>query len=285
MWLNVPESEGSSVERASSKVLVFAGAAKQRQRAALALIPLSKLTPNPHQPRKHFDEESIAELATSIRERGVIQPILVRRIDDDHYELLAGERRFRASQAAGLSVIPAIVRDKDDPLEIALIENLQREDLTPLEEAEALHGLAERHGYSHRELAEILGKSRPYVSNVLSLLRLPDRVKSEIHAQGRPVSRELLMGVARSESNDAAEALWDRLKLNLISVRRFREERQGSSRTRSQGRAIILGARRLNRILRRFMESGESVDSSERDSVLRALRKSQRLIQRQLESM
>jgi ParB family chromosome partitioning protein len=286
MWLNVPEADGSSGEKPVPKVLVLAGAAKQRQRAALALIPLANLAPNPEQPRKHFDDASIDELAASIRERGVIQPVVVRRAQDGRYELLAGERRWRASQRAGLAVIPAIVRDKDDPLETALIENLQREDLTPLEEAEALHGLAERHGYSHRELADILGKSRPYVSNVLSLLRLPDRVKGEIHAEGRQVSRELLMGVARSESTDAAEALWDRLKLGLMSVRRFREEKSGGAKpARSPGRDIILAARRLNRTLRRLMESGGQVDESERDSVLRALRKSQRLIQRQLESL
>jgi ParB family chromosome partitioning protein len=286
MWLNVPEAEGSSAEKPAPKVLVFAGAAKLRQRAALALIPLANLAPNPEQPRKHFDEASLAELTESIKERGVIQPVIVRRVGGERYELLAGERRFRASQQAGLAVIPAIVRDKDDPLEIALIENLQREDLTPLEEAEALHGLAERHGYSHRELAELLGKSRPYVSNVLSLLRLPDRVKAEIHAEGRQVSRELLMGVARTEAPDAAEALWDRLKLDLMSVRRFREERSGgSSRERTPGREILLAARRLNRTLRRLMDAGQSVDSDERESVLRALRKSQRLIQRQLESM
>lgn len=286
MWLNVPEAEGSTAaEKAQPKVLVFAGAAKQRQRAALALIPLASLSPNPDQPRKHFDDDAIAELAESIKERGVIQPVVVRRAGD-RYELLAGERRMRASERAGLTVIPAIVRDKDDPLEIALIENLQREDLSPLEEAEALSGLADRHGYSHRELAEILGKSRPYVSNVLSLLRLPDRVKTEVHAEGRQVSRELLMGVARSETPEAAEALWDRLKLGLMSVRRFREERSGSApRARSAGREILLASRRLNRTLRRLMEAGESVDEDERDSVQRALRKSQRLIQRQLDSL
>jgi hypothetical protein len=121
---------------------------------------------------------------------------------------------------------------------------------------------------------------------VLSLLRLPDRVKAEIHAEGRQVSRELLMGVARTEAPDAAEALWDRLKLDLMSVRRFREERSGgSSRERTPGREILLAARRLNRTLRRLMDAGQSVDSDERESVLRALRKSQRLIQRQLESM
>lgn len=280
MWVNVPEAEGTQPGKAAAKVLVFAGATKQRHRTALTLIPVANLAPNPEQPRKHFDEEGIAELAESIKERGVIQPVLVRRVED-RYELLAGERRLRAARQAGLAVIPAIVREHDDPLEIALIENLQREDLTPLEEAEALHGLAERHGYSHRELADILGKSRPYVSNVLSLLRLPARVKHELHAEGSQVPRELLMAVARAESPEAAEGLWDRLKLGVMSVRRFREERSGRpARVRSRGREIVLAARRLNRILRRMVDSGEMVDDTELDSVLRALRKSQRLIGR-----
>jgi ParB family transcriptional regulator, chromosome partitioning protein len=283
MWLNVPESDGRSPEGASGKVLIFAGSAKRRQRAALALIPLSAISPNPEQPRKRFDEERIAELAESISRRGVLQPVLVRSAGGGRYELLAGERRFRASQRAGLAVVPALVREEDDPLELALIENLQREDLTPLEEAEALHGLSERHGYSHRELAEIVGKSRPYVSNVLSLLRLPDRVKEEIHREGPQVSRELLMGVARTGSPEEAEALWGRLKLDLMSVRRFREERSGTpAPARSAGREIMLATRRLNRVLKRLAEDGESVEESERDSVRRALRKSMRLIQRQL---
>jgi ParB family chromosome partitioning protein len=282
MWVNVPEADGSSTDKAPAKVLVLAGAAKLRQRASLALIPLANLTANPDQPRKHFDEDGIRDLATSIQDRGVIQPVIVKRTGAETYQILAGERRFRAAGIAGLSVIPAIVRDKDDPLEIALIENLQREDLTPLEEAEAVAGLVERHGYSHRELADVLGKSRPYVSNLLALTRLPERVKAEIHSEGRQVSRELLMGVARSETVEAAEALWDRLKLDLISVRRFREERSESPLRRSLAREVILASRRLNRALKRLDEEKGSVDDSEREPLARALRKTQRLLIQQL---
>jgi ParB family chromosome partitioning protein len=103
----------------------------------------------------------------------------------------------------------------EDPLEIALIENLQREDLSPLEEAEALAQLIERHGYSHREVADILGKSRPYVSNTLALTRLPVSVKNDIHQEGSEVSRELLMAVARQEDPEASMILWRRLQLGL----------------------------------------------------------------------
>src|SRR4030095_1133279 len=123
------------------------------------------------------------------------------------YRLLAGERRFRAAKVAGLDRLPALIREGDDDLEVALIENLQREDLSPLEEAEALAVLIERHAYSHRQVAELLGKSRPYVSHMLALPRLPAAIKSELHREGRQMPRELLMGIARQEDPDAAEAL------------------------------------------------------------------------------
>jgi ParB family chromosome partitioning protein len=126
------------------------------------MVPLVAVVPNPDQPRKHFSETALADLAASIQARGLLQPIVVRRTTDG-YRLLAGERRFRAAKAAGLDRVPALIREGDDDLEIALIENLQREDLSPLEEAEALAMLIERHGYSHREVADLLGKSRPYV--------------------------------------------------------------------------------------------------------------------------
>jgi ParB family chromosome partitioning protein len=242
------------------------------------MVPLARVRPNELQPRKYFDDERLAELSQSIKERGLLQPIVVRK-DGDDFELLAGERRFRAAKLAGLDRVPALIRDKDDPLEVALIENLQREDLTPLEEAEALAGLIETHGYSHRAVADVLGKSRPYISNALSLLRLPDRVKAEVHSAGRVVSRELLMGVARSETPEEAEALWSRLKLDLMSVRQFRAERSGKAPAeRSAVRSAILAARRLNRALKRLAEGLESGEDAEAETLKRVLARSRRLI-------
>jgi ParB family chromosome partitioning protein len=258
--------------------LAVAGRIDQKQRSFLTMVPLARVRPNELQPRKHFDEERLAELSESIKERGLLQPIVVRR-DGDGFELLAGERRFRAAKLAGLHRVPALIRDKDDPLEVALIENLQREDLTPLEEAEALAGLIESHGYSHREVAGVLGKSRPYVSNALSLLRLPDRVKADVHAAGHAVSRELLMGVARSETPEEAEALWSRLKLDLMSVRQFRAERSGKVPVeRSAVRVAILAARRLNRALKRLAEDLASGEDAEIQTLKRVLARSRRLI-------
>ena len=141
-------------------------------------IPLAAIVANPHQPRMHFDEETLAELAASIREIGVLQPILVRTVDgpgDARFELIAGERRLRAAKRAGLAVIPAIIRTSDDlgSVEKALVENLHRQDLTPLEEASAYQQLIEDFGLTHEQIAGRVGKSRSSITNTLRLLSLP----------------------------------------------------------------------------------------------------------------
>jgi ParB family chromosome partitioning protein len=255
---------------------------QRRQRTVLTMVSLASVTPNPEQPRKHFSEDALADLAASIKTRGLLQPIVVRRMDDG-FQLLAGERRFRASQLAGLDRVPALIREGDDALEIALIENLQREDLTPLEEAEALATLVERHGYNHREVADLLGKSRPYVSNTLALTRLPESVKADLHREGRSVSRELLMAIAREESPDAAENLWRRLRDDGVSVRRFRAEKNGRAADRPILREVFLAARRLNRALRRMAASPDEVPTLAPE-IVRVLRRSERLIRRGLEA-
>jgi ParB family chromosome partitioning protein len=154
--------------------------------AELVEIPLSALEANPHQPRVHFDEETLTDLAASIAEIGVLQPVLVRRVGEGQYQLIAGERRWRAAKRAGLATIPAIVRLTDDlaSMEQALVENLHRQDLTPLEEAAAYQQLIEDFGLTHEALAARVGKSRPSISNALRLLALPAAVQSLI-ADGR----------------------------------------------------------------------------------------------------
>ncbi len=149
--------------------------------AALAEVPITQITPNPNQPRVHFDEETLVELAASIAEMGVLQPVLVRPVEDDvgGYELIAGERRWRAAQRAGLTTIPAIVRVTDDvsSVEQALVENLHRQDLTPLEEAAAYQQLLEDFGLTHDQLAERVGRSRSAITNTIRLLGLPPAVQ------------------------------------------------------------------------------------------------------------
>lgn len=151
-------------------------AAPRDEQEDLRQIPVELIGANPHQPRRQFDEESLVALADSIRSRGVIQPVLVRPVAGGRYELVAGERRWRAAQIAELDVIPAIVREHDDAasLELAVIENMAREDLNPVEEARACAGLVEELGLTREEVGLRVGRSRVAVSNLIRLLDLPD---------------------------------------------------------------------------------------------------------------
>src|SRR5690242_16065688 len=141
-------------------------------------VPLDLIAPNPRQPRRGFDQESLQALAESVRERGIVQPVLVRPVPGGTYELVAGERRWRAAQLAGMESVPALVRPRDDSaaLEIALIENMAREDLNPVEEARACAALVEELGLTREDVGRRVGRSRVAVSNLLRLLDLPDEV-------------------------------------------------------------------------------------------------------------
>lgn len=156
-------------------------------------IEIARIQPNPNQPRVQFSEESIEELAQSIAERGVLQPILLRPIEDG-FQIIAGERRWRAAQKARLHTIPAIVRDIDETAmaELALIENIQREDLNAIEEAEGYKQLIDRHGHTQEDVGKIVHKSRSHVTNLLRLLDLPDFVKQSL------LHGDISMGHARA---------------------------------------------------------------------------------------
>lgn len=157
-------------------------------------IPLSELRPNPYQPRKTFDQKALEELASSIKQSGVFQPIIVRKSDIKGYEIIAGERRFRASKLAEKTSIPAIIREFDEEamMQIAVLENLQREDLNPMEEAEAYDMLMKKLNVTQAELSERLGKSRPYIANYLRLITLPPVIKQLLQTE------QLSMGQART---------------------------------------------------------------------------------------
>lgn len=143
------------------------------------MVPIEFVSRNPRNPRRYFDETVLQELAGSIRQHGIVQPVVVRTVGTDRYEIIAGERRWRAAQLAGLVEIPVIVRDVDDrtALELAIVENVQRADLNPLEEAMGYEQLIADHGYTQNDLGEIIGKSRSHVANSLRLLKLPDPVR------------------------------------------------------------------------------------------------------------
>lgn len=187
-------------------------------------IKISLIDPKSDQPRKYFDKEALEQLAESIVENGLLQPILVREYGDGRYQIIAGERRFRASKIAGLSEIPAIVLEKDDKkaAQIALIENIQREDLNPLEEALAYKSLAEEYDMTQEELSFKVGKSRSAIANMLRLLDLPDEVLTLV------ASKELSAGHARTilglKNRDDMILLAQRAVEDDLSVRVLEDE-------------------------------------------------------------
>lgn len=142
-------------------------------------VPIEFVSRNPRNPRRQFDEGELQDLASSIRQHGIVQPVVARTIGADRYEIIAGERRWRAAQLAGFTEIPVIIRDVDDrtALEIAIVENVQRSDLNPLDEALGYEQLIAEHGYTQNDLGEIIGKSRSHVANSLRLLKLPEPVR------------------------------------------------------------------------------------------------------------
>lgn len=181
-------------------------------------LPLSELRPNPYQPRKIFDDEALNELASSIKEHGVFQPIIVKKTIKG-YDIVAGERRFRASKKAGLTTIPAIIQDFTDEemMSIALLENLQREDLNAIEEANAYKAMLDACNLTQEELAQRVGKSRSHVTNMLGLLKLPKTVQDMV------LYNKISMGHARVlsklESKEQIEDLADKVVKDGLSVR------------------------------------------------------------------
>jgi ParB family chromosome partitioning protein len=186
-------------------------------------IEISKIVANPYQPRTKFDEEALNELAASIKEIGIIQPITLRKIDDDQYQIIAGERRFRASKIAGLSTIPAYVRTANDEgmLEMALVENIQREDLDAIEIALSYQRLIDECSLTQENLSDRVGKKRSTVANYLRLLKLPARIQKGI------VEKNITMGHARALINiqdfEMQLMIFDEIIKNDFSVRRVEE--------------------------------------------------------------
>jgi ParB family chromosome partitioning protein len=201
-------------------------------------LPLNRIVPNPEQPRVTFIQETIDELAASIREHGVLQPVLVRPLGPGQFQLVAGERRWRASQRAGLTTIPAMIEEIDDEtaLEIAIIENLQREDLSPLDEATMYDKMIREHGYSIRKLAEKLGKDKGYLENRLRLADAPPEVRELVSLRKDTLSHayELLKIADPKKRRRLAEQV-ARGELSLVKLR----ERVEGRRTRPAPEPVI----------------------------------------------
>ncbi|MFN2441054.1 MAG: ParB/RepB/Spo0J family partition protein [Thermoanaerobaculia bacterium] len=187
-----------------------------------SMLPLELIEPNPEQPRTNVG--NLEELTASIREKGVLEPILVRQLEPNRYQIISGERRFRAATAAGLDEIPAIELDASDreALEIALIENIQRKDLTPFEEAEGFQFLQEKFGYTHEKISQVLGKSRTTITEALQLNEIPDRIRVLCREAGI-ANKSVLVQIARAGDGAAMQELVSRFargELNRDQVRK-----------------------------------------------------------------
>lgn len=197
-------------------------------------LPVIDIEPNKEQPRKTFDQKALQELADSISKNGVLQPLLVRPLSDGTYQLVAGERRWRASKMAGLTEVPVVIKDLSDEqaMEIALIENLQREDLNPIEEAEGLQLLIDRYGLTQEEAARRVGRSRPAIANALRLLRLPEPVRdmARVGSISAGHARALLTFATPEEMLDVAKEI-EKKELSVREVERLAKTKQQSDKS------------------------------------------------------
>ena len=202
-------------------------------------VEVDQITPSPFQPRRTFDEAKIEELAASIRNQGIIQPLVVRRKAVDGYELIAGERRWRAAMKAGLIHVPVVVRDASDheALQLALVENLQREDLNPIEEANGYRRLQEEFQWSQEEMAERVGKSRPAITNSMRLLSLPPEVQQEVSSGNLPAGQARALLGLHNES------------LIISASREVIAKGLSTRETEKLVRHLLLGRRRRRQIL------------------------------------
>lgn len=249
-----PDPERTAVDTTGPDLGVVEG-------AYFAELPVADISPNPRQPRTVFDEEAMAELVHSIGEVGLLQPVVVRRREDGSHELIMGERRWRAAQAAGLESIPAIVRETPDDalLRDALLENLHRSQLNPLEEAAAYQQLLDDFGCTHDELAQRLGRSRPQISNTLRLLNLSAPVQRRVAAGVLSAGHaRALLGVPEPAQQDA---LAERVVAEGISVRQLEEIVSVSpeaAQRRQPGRRQAVVSPRLVEISERLSERFET---------------------------
>jgi len=211
-------------------------------------IKIDQLRPNPYQPRKYFDEEKLEELAFSIREHGVLQPIIVKK-DIKGYIIIAGERRFRASKRAEVSTIPAIVREYSDDLMMqhALIENLQREDLNPIEEAKSYKLIMQKLSLTQEKFAEKIGKSRTYVTNMMRLLNLPEFVTDAIEERSISMGHAKILAGLKDEEKVLELAIL--IKEEQISVRELEEMlKQEAKSTSAKSKQKVTEDKQLNRL-------------------------------------
>lgn len=230
-------------------------------------LDLSKLRPNPDQSRKVMSDEGLEDLARSIEKQGLLQPITVKEQSDGTYMVVAGERRWRAHERLGKQTIFAILTD-GNPDEIAIIENLQREDLNPIDAAEALGGLMERHGYTQEQLGRVIGKRQSTVSEMLRLTTLPEEIKREYRAPDSATSKTVLIELARLKNPKAQLAMWEAVKRGNLTHRQVRQRKAGAEPP-SPTHRLIAAARAFARSLEQVMGSGHTLQSDQIEELRR----------------
>ena len=254
------DAAGSAYDPADTGLRQVAGAYFEE-------IAVGSITPNPRQPRRTFDEEALEELSASITEVGLLQPVVVRKTGDGNYELVMGERRWRASQRAGLEYIPAIVRETADTdmLRDALLENLHRQQLDPLEEAAAYQQLLDDFGATHEQLAQKIGRSRPHISNTLRLLNLPPAVQKRVAAG--VISAGHARALLSLDDPQAQERLAQRIVAEGLSVRSVEEivaigddNRAKQSRRQASAKPVAPALRHLSDRLSDLFETRVKVE-------------------------
>ena len=227
-------------------------------------LDIEKIDQNPDQPRKYFDETSLRELANSIESKGLLQPILVRVGEGGSYIIVAGERRYRAHKLLNRQTIAAIITAGDSD-EIALIENIQREDLRPIEEAEALQRLIDKHGYKHEEVARVVGKARNTVTALLSTLTLPEDIRAECRTSNL-ASKTFLIELASAPADTQREA-WESLKAGHATTRAVRAKKAG---TREPPTLFEKTLRAFKTCTTALAKAGDKLSQEEIDQVIQA---------------
>lgn len=249
-------------------------------------IDIASIVPNPDQPRQTFNEDSLRELADSIARHGLLQPVTVKRKEDEEgkYTLVAGERRFRAHQLLGRLTIPSIVLTSGNTDELSIIENLQREDLNPIEEAEALAKLMARYDYTQEALGKVIGKAQATVSNLLNLTKLPTQIKQEYSTSNNRVSKSLLMEIARHDNAEEQLQLWQAAKLGSATVRTARQAKKDKTAV-PQADARLAQTLAAGTLFARHLQSLQAAELADSPSATQALSALRERINQQLEAL
>ena len=237
------------------------------QEGSFYYIGIDLIHPDPEQPRKYFDPEALDNLANSIKAKGVLQPVIIRKTEDGKIILVAGERRVRATKMVGLDRIPALLT-KGDPLEISIVENLQRENLNPVEEAEALSKMVAYHGYTQEKLAFAIGKAKSTISETISINRLPAAIKEEVR-RAEQYSRRLLVEIAKQETTEAMIKLFNQVKagnLKSDAVRNIARKKLEEVPTRTPATIVRKKVQIFNTLLDKV--DYEAIDPEEKEPLM-----------------